>query len=705
MPDAGSPMWRILGALEDTPRKSGGGYEVRCPAHEDAHASLSIGVGSDGRVLLNCHAGCDSSAILHALGLQWSDLFEKSQAGNPIRRFKLIDRAGTVVAEHVREDLPGDKKLWWEHGGKRGLNGTPVADLPLYRAPDVESHPGVPVIVCEGEKAAEALVDLGVLAVATVTGAAATPSDTALSVLDGREVWLWPDNDDVGRAHMARIALRVSPSPRTIAWPAAPEHGDAADYVATHGTAEGIRAMLVETAPTRTGPRLSIVRMSEVQPEPIEWLWQGRLARGKPTLIMGDPGLGKSLITQTIAATVSTGGPWPDGGSCEQGTAVLFTIEDGLADTVAPRLLAAAANMQRVIAVRGVIGEDASPDERMFALTEHLELLHRVIVEEHAIYVVMDPVTAYLGPDVNAHKEAEVRAVLGPLQMLCEQTRIALVMLMHLNKGSGVSALYRAVGSIAFPAVARVVLGVAPDPNDDDGKRRLLLPIKMNIGQLPSGIGYHIEKVATRILSRATDDAQPPVLLWDNEPVTVDAASAMDRNGTPQELGALDECKRSLAQILSEGRVSANECKAQLKAAGCLPSETTLIRARKELGVKVRKEGFGGTWWWEMGESPKTLARARAITPYGNNGTIGMIEALDTKESIDSEASEDNKEYLSRAREGVRAPAHARAVCMRCGRGEETHGPQDPTGCQWVQVDPLCPLHHVPFDQHDCEAL
>ncbi len=612
--DSSAAFWRVLGTLGDSPRKSGSGYEARCPAHEDRHASLSVGIGLDGRVLLNCHAGCPTEKVLTALGLSLSDLFERSAAGNPVRRFKLLDPSGTTVATHVREDLPGDKKLWWESHGKAGLNGTPLADLPLYRLPDVlVADVARPVIVCEGEKATDALADLGLLAVGTVTGASSTPGPKVIATLRGRLVWLWPDNDRPGREHMQRIAKllhELGTEPRWIEWKDAP----------------------------------------------------GRFARGKPTLLMGDPGLGKSLITHWLAARCSVGGEWPDEGACELGTAILFTIEDGLADTVAPRLLAAKAQMDRVIAVRGVVDEheETTQTERMFALTQHLELLERLIRETNAIVVVMDPITAYLGPDINSHKEADVRAVLGPLQMLAERTRVVLIMVMHLNKGTGVTALYRATGSIAFPAVARVVLGVAPDPNDDEGHRRLLLPVKMNIGKLPEGIGYHIETAyAGGVLPTAAEADQPPVLAWDLDPVEVDATSAMDRNGSVTELGAVAEAKRAMEQILAGGRVLANECKRQLRESTGVTSETSLVRARRELGVRVRKEGFGSqsAWYWEL--ATKDSARARAYVALPALESSESLASPDPSiDSIDSKGPKESKDIPARARE---------SLCVKCG--------------------------------------
>lgn len=221
----------------------------------------------------------------------------------------------------------------------------------------------------------------------------------------------------------------------------------------------------------------------------------------------------------------------------------------------------------------------------------------------------------------------------------------------------GVSALYRATGSIAFPAVARVVLGVAPDPNDET--RRLLLPVKMNIGKISTGIGYRIETAQRTILRHVSDDDQPPVLKWDLEPVTVDATSALDRTGTAQELGASAEVKSVLTELLADGRVPATRCKTVIRESTGVTSETTLSRARRDLGVKVRREGYGegGTWYWEL-PSIDTHTRARINGPQS-------MESMDSKESmaepipsIDTNGSNDYKESkaLTRAR-----------VCEGCG--------------------------------------
>ncbi|MPZ68588.1 MAG: DUF3987 domain-containing protein [Actinobacteria bacterium] len=269
------PLYRVLGLLEGV-KKSGSGFKARCPGplhkHADKDPSLSVSTGYDGRVLLKCFVGCTAEDILSALGLSYGDLFERSATGLPIRRFRAMDSNGSVVAEHVREDQPdGDKHMWWEKNGKKSLDGTPLNTLPLYRVPEVYlSDPSVPVVVCEGEKAAEALAELGVLAVSPMTGSQGNPSDDVLEPLQGREVWLWPDNDDPGRKFMAGIAQRIYPTPKWIVWPEAPLKGDGADYVTAGGTCEGIHA-LVESCPVVSSIEDS-PREEEIEAFPLETL-------------------------------------------------------------------------------------------------------------------------------------------------------------------------------------------------------------------------------------------------------------------------------------------------------------------------------------------------------------------------------------------------------------------------------------------------
>ena len=174
-----------------------------------------------------------------------------NEAPRPVTRYPICDASGALVAIHCREDGPDGKRMWWEQpDGITGLGGLRTADLPLYGIERLNGS--ATVILVEGEKAAEALLAIGIQAVGTVTGASGTPGAIPLAELTGRRVFVWPDNDDVGRRHMQRVAERltsIAASVSIIDWPDAPEHGDAADFLAAGGTREDVEALIDGACP------------------------------------------------------------------------------------------------------------------------------------------------------------------------------------------------------------------------------------------------------------------------------------------------------------------------------------------------------------------------------------------------------------------------------------------------------------------------
>lgn len=248
----------VLDKLDVKRRTSKGGALARCPAHEDRVASLSVDVGTDGRTLLRCFAGCTSEDIVAAVGLDLKDLFTgDSDADLPqlvtrkpnATRYEMRDADGALIAVHKRVDHgDGSKEFFWQQpDGQPGLNGTQAKDLPLYGAHRLPEWPDtVPLVLVEGEKSADALVAVGVPALATVSGAAVTPGRQPLSVLRGRSVLLWPDADTAGRSHMRSVAELLSEVAAVgwVTWPEAPAKGDAHDFLAAGASADDVRALL-----------------------------------------------------------------------------------------------------------------------------------------------------------------------------------------------------------------------------------------------------------------------------------------------------------------------------------------------------------------------------------------------------------------------------------------------------------------------------
>jgi hypothetical protein len=350
-----------------------------------------------------------------------------------------------------------------------------------------------------------------------------------------------------------------------------------------------------------------LVRLSEVQPEPVTWLWPGRIARGKLTLIIGDPGQGKSFLTLDLAARVSTGQAWPDGGPGVFGDVVLLTAEDGLSDTVRPRLDAMSGDPARVHVITAIrIGER----ERGFDLTQDVEHLESAIKRTAASLVVIDPVSAYLSK-TDSYKDAEVRGILAPLAALAQRTGVAIVGIMHLTKNQQKQAIHRAQGSIAFVGAARAVFAVATDR--EDLERRLFLAVKMNVARKAPGLAFRLVEVGGAAR-----------LEWEADPVNVDVEDVLAGPEPPSERTERDEAVEFLREVLAGGPMAANEVKEQARAAGI--SERTLSRAKADLGVKAEKTGFEGEWVWRF---ETKAAKAATPAPSGDGGNLGNLRGPD----------------------------------------------------------------------------
>src|SRR2546426_8997109 len=197
------------------------------------------------------------------------------------------------------------------------------------------------------------------------------------------------------------------------------------------------------------------VQLSTIEPESIEWLWPGRIPQRKLTLFCGDAGVGKSFLTLDIAARTTRGIAWP--GSTEVpeiGDVVLLSAEDGLADTIRPRIDAMGGDPSRIWALR---------TDQSFSLDKDIPRLRNEVREHHALLVIIDPLTAYLG-DVDSWKDAEVRSVLGPLAALADSEHVAIIGVMHPSKTQLQNAVHGAGRSVAFVAAPRMAYLVAEDP-------------------------------------------------------------------------------------------------------------------------------------------------------------------------------------------------------------------------------------------------
>ena len=346
---------------------------------------------------------------------------------------------------------------------------------------------------------------------------------------------------------------------------------------------------------------LLVTTLDSVEPEPVQWLWPDRIALRHFTVLAGDPGLGKSYLTLDIAARVSLGGKWPDGGDVPEGDVVIVTAEDALGDTVRPRLDRVGADVGRIHSIGIVVREGQK--EVGLSLSDHLGEIEQVVTEKNAVLVVIDPILAFMGKRVDTHRMSQVRPVLARLGAMAGRTGCAIVVILHLNKNSDKPVpLYRLMDSIDFGAAARSVLLVAPNPHDSE--RRVLASVKTNLSAKPVSLGFYF-----------TPDG---VFVWDPNPIDLDAKDLLAVTTTVSEPGAQQEAEDFLKAELSEAPMTATEVLFHAKGAGI--SERTLRRAKSKL--RVGSEKLADAWCWVMPDHP-TDEPPRDL----NVGNVGSLEA------------------------------------------------------------------------------
>lgn len=328
-----------------------------------------------------------------------------------------------------------------------------------------------------------------------------------------------------------------------------------------------------------------LIRYDTIQPEPISWLWRHRIARGKLNTLEGDPGVSKSTLALTIAAHVSTGRDWPDGTPCPTGNVLVMAAEDGRGDTIRPRLDLAGADATRVHHVEGVLA--VGPDGE--SLTEpslaHIAGLERHVKATGAVLLIVDVLMAYMPRGVDSHRDHDVRVALKPLAQMADRTGCAVILIRHLNKGTG-PAMYRAGGSIGITGLVRCANIVARSPDDD--ALVVFAPGKNNLAPDSEGLTYTLESVGDH-----------PRIRWVGT-TRLGADELLTRNDDDRE--EHDALVAWIRDYLTAqgGEASARDVsKAAADAFGPI-AKATLHRARKRAGVVTSKGGMATGWVWTL---------------------------------------------------------------------------------------------------------
>ena len=493
----------------------------------------------------------------------------------------------------------------------------------LYNLPELLARPDARVLICEGEKTAEAASKLLPEWVCTTWSGGASrwrSEEIDWSPLKSRaNVYAWPDQDLDGYAAMLGIAgllprtTLVEPDPL---WPRGWDLADALaegwtgqqtiDYIWSHSitdlaTAAERWGVSSTAAASTTAPKLKLTHLHEIKRKPVGWLWYKRFPQGKVSDIEGAPGAGKSILVTDIAARVTAGLPWPAGDrpKADPADVIMCIGEDDIADTVEPRFVAAGGDVSRA----HIIESAQLPDD-----CGELEALIR---QYNAKLLIVDPIDPFLSTSIDTNSNVSVRTAMTELKTIAAATGCAVILIRHLNKDTKVtSAMYRGAGSIALTASVRAAFLAARRPEgqgDEDGTWQaggstcVLAPIKANLSTLSPALGYEIQEC------RLDDGIITQKVCWLGE-IDISADQLLKVEQPQGKRGPKGEKLEAAKNVLRESLADGAEYPSKPildKAAALGISRGTLFAAKKELGVTFRKTGYGrgGDWLWQLPEA------------------------------------------------------------------------------------------------------
>jgi hypothetical protein len=319
---------------------------------------------------------------------------------------------------------------------------------------------------------------------------------------------------------------------------------------------------------------LRVVCMADVQTEDVDWLWSPYIPLRKLTLLEGDPGIGKSWLTCAIASAVSTGRGLPNTGPAPPRNVLILTAEDGLADTLKPRLEALGAVSSRVFAV----------DEPLVFDESGLLYLEAAITVHEPAIVLIDPLFAYTGGKVDIHRANECRTITARLAAIAEKRTCAILAIRHLGKSRGNGfALNAGIGSIDITAAARSVLLAGIDQNQPN--KRAIVQTKSNLAPPGPAVGFTLEGGQFYWTGKSDLTAQ----------------SILSHVGDDGDMSRVEEATEFLREALGQGEREVNDVRAEAKR--CAIAEQTLRRARERLGIRARRDGAPNTkqrFYWSL---------------------------------------------------------------------------------------------------------
>jgi hypothetical protein len=612
-----------------------GSWRGRCPVHDgQSRDSLSLrhieprAGDRCGRAQLRCFAGCDERDVLDRIGLGLADLYDTTppstgRAGTVTREHAYLDGADRLIGVVRRTEPKSFRPATptsdgWVARSSDQLKQTPYRLLEVVKA----IADGSPVYVVEGERDADALAAAGLVATCNAGGAGKWTAEHA-HWLRGADVVVWRDRDDPGHRHADQVITSLQGIASSVRLVEAVDGKDAADHLAAGHTIDDVVEVPTDlttgthSGSTPGGRRLKPTLASAVRVTRQRWLWSLRIVLGGLTLLAGREGLGKSTIAVDVVADVTTG--LLDGEYKGEPRSVIYIhTEDARDTTLVPRLLAAGADLDRVLFVDAVTTDEDGEFESQIVLPTDVAELAQLVIDNDVALVVLDAATSVIDGRLDGDKDRQMRRGLeGIARGIGERTGCAVLGIVHFGKRDSGDTGKLILGSIAWSQVARSVLAVARD--DDTGN----LVISTTKANLAPGDAASLE---ARLVNATVPTDDGPTNVGRVDWLGETSRNARDLLAGPED--TTDRTERAEAEawledyLTAEGKTSSAQVKDAAKKARI--AERTLHRARQSLGVIVANEGFPRQSHWSLPDSdasPATdMPRAR---DGGTTGTTG----------------------------------------------------------------------------------
>ncbi|MDO4554395.1 MAG: AAA family ATPase [Lachnospiraceae bacterium] len=384
------------------------------------------------------------------------------------------------------------------------------------------------------------------------------------------KVFLCLDNDEAGNTACSRLAEEISEEISVIRL--LPVRKDWNEILMNKAAIKD-GSYIKETVILRDEEKIPMIQLSKVEIKPVEWLWFPYIPSGKMTIIQGNPGEGKTFLAMMIVAACTNRKYLPNMQAREPCNVIYQTAEDGLADTIVPRLEMVGADLNHVLTI----------DDAGKALTLNDGRLEKAIRQNKAKLLILDPVQAFLGANVDMNRANEVRPIFRHLGEIAERTRCAIVLIGHLNKASGTQSTYRGLGSIDLTAVVRSLLFVGKvkkDPNT-----RVIVQEKSSLA--PPGVS----------LAFTLDEETGFQWIGEYDITADELLAGVEGRCTEKKV---ETAEKLIYDMLADGKRVANND--MVKAAEKIGiSDRTLRDAKRNIGARLQSEKEGNQWvfWLE----------------------------------------------------------------------------------------------------------